>query len=185
MPTGPVGPQLAECSVLAFPRDHGEADENQQERYQRLQHKGRRQLAEAHQAGALPDGTECRAVLAVPLEIERRAGEGVNAGIKGCQGADGSVDIGSIVHHPVRVPVRLGLEQRICLDLVGRPGGALSAHMAGGADRRGRRKKQQGDEADDREPRAHQQPQFCARNQKGASHATAWPEKARCRTRRS
>jgi hypothetical protein len=126
-----MGSQLAECTVLAFPRDHREADEDEQEWDQRLQYKGRRQLAETHQAGALPDGTECRAVLAVALEIERRAGEGVNAGIKGRQGADGSVDIGAIVHHPVRVPVRLGLEQGICLDLMGCPGGALSAHMAG------------------------------------------------------
>ena len=119
------------------------------------------------------------------FQIEGRAGEGIHAGIEGREGADGPVDIGSIVDHPVRMPGRLRLEQLICHDLMRRPRRALAAHMTGGADRRSRRQEQQGDEADDGEPRAQQQPKLGARDQKCAAHAAAWPEKARCKTFRS
>ena len=108
-PGDPGGQELPERALFALPGEGAEAEQDDEQRHQVLEHLRRRQRAEPLARGGVLRRAHEEVVLAVGLQPDRSAGVGVHPLVQERQGQPGLEGVDAVVRRRVGVLLPLGL----------------------------------------------------------------------------
>ncbi len=168
----PLAKQQGERAGLALP-GHGRAcDQEDEQRQEELEHRGRGQLAEAAHAVGLRRVAEVGRVLAVRFQEERDAREAEDAVVEEAERCYRAEQQEAVVRDAMGVAVGLVLELPPHHVLVAAPLGALGLLALESDSRRARREQREGDGERHERPRAPREAQLVADDVHQAQKAT-------------
>jgi hypothetical protein len=151
----------------------GKGQKDDEERGERLENEGRSQLTKPQQQRGLARFCKIGAVLAVPFEEDRVAGEAVHARIEEGERGDRTEHELSVMHHAVRMAIGLRIEGFVNARLIARAirlDGAAPIQAGETGNEYQQDEQRPGDQT---RAVARQHAPFLARNQRGRAHAAA------------